>query len=63
MKIKMTIEIELEDGFGFEENEQDAIDWFKNEVLVADGSLVLYSNEAEDILGVVTEISNIEYYD
>lgn len=58
MKIKLTIEVELEEGFGVEE---DAKLWLKNEILVGNGSLILHSNEVGDSVGVVKSVKNLQY--
>ncbi len=59
MKIKMTIEIELEDTFNFTGDEEKL--WFENEVLIGDGTLMLHSNEIGDTIGVVKKVSNVQY--
>ena len=59
MKIKLTIEVELEDGFGMDEQEKL---WLENEVLVGDGSLILHSNDIGDEVGVVKKVINVSYY-
>lgn len=58
MKIKLTIEAELEDGYGIEEEEKL---WLENEILVGDGSLILHSNEVGDSVGVVKSVKNLQY--
>lgn len=58
MRIKLTIEVEIEDSFGMEEEEKL---WFENEVLVGDGSLVLHSNDIGDTVGVIKAIKNLKY--
>lgn len=58
MKIKLTIEVELEDSFGMEETEKL---WLENEVLVGDGNLVLHSNEIGDTVGVVKSVKALKY--
>lgn len=60
MKIKLTIEIDVDDNcFSFDE---DAKLWLENEILVGDGNLILHSNEIGDTLGVVKKVSNIRYF-
>ena len=59
MRIKLTIEVELEDGvYGTSEEE---ILWLENEILVGDGNLILHSNEIGDALGEVRKVSNIQW--
>jgi len=60
MKIKMTIEVEVEDGFLNFSDEDEKI-WFENEVLIGDGTLMLHSNEIGDTIGVIKKVSNIKY--
>ncbi len=58
MKIKITLEIELEDAFwGSEEDEKL---WLENEVLVA-SALSLHSDEVGDYVGTVKKVSNVQY--
>ena len=59
MKIKLTIEVDVDDAFGFTDDEEKM--WFENEVLIGDGSLILHSNEIGDYVGVIKKISNIQY--
>ena len=61
MKLKMTIEIELEDQFNFTDEEEKM--WFENEILIGDGSLILHSNEVGDIVGFVKKVTNLKYKD
>lgn len=51
MKIKLTIEVELEDAFNLADEEEKI--WFENEVLTGNGTLILHSNEIGDTVGVV----------
>ncbi len=50
MKIRLTIEVDMEEGFFGDEAEKL---WLENEILVGDGSLILHSNEIGDSVGVV----------
>ena len=59
LKIKMTIEVEVEDTFNFIDEEEKM--WFENEVLIGDGTLILHSNEIGDTVGVVKKVSNVQY--
>ena len=59
MKVKMTIEVEIENSFNFLDEEEKL--WFENEVLVGDGTLMLHSNEIGDTVGVIKKVSNIQY--
>lgn len=58
MRIKLTIEVELEEGYGTEE---DAKLWLENEILVGDGTLLIHSNEIGDTVGTVKSVKNIQY--
>lgn len=60
MKIKLTIEVEVEDDFNLADEKE--IIWFENEVLKSDGTLILHSNEIGDTVGVVNKISNVRYF-
>jgi hypothetical protein len=58
MKIKMTIEVEIDDeAFGPYDNDNRF--WMENEILVGDGSLVLHSNEIGDTVGDILRVSDI----
>lgn len=59
MKIKMTIEVEVEDTFNFTDEEEKM--WFENEVLIGDGTLILHSNEIGDTVGIIKKVSNVQY--
>ena len=59
MKIKMTIEVEVEDTFSFTDEEEKM--WFENYVLIGDGTLILHSNEIGDTVGIVKKVSNVKY--
>jgi len=58
MRVKATIEFELDDSFGITE---DDLMWLENEVLVGDGNLILHSNDVGDSVGVVKSVKNIQY--
>lgn len=60
MKIKVTLEIELEEGYILIADEEEKL-WFENEVMVGDGSLILHSNEIGDTVGVVKKVKDLEY--
>ena len=60
MKIKVTLEIELEEGFVTGKDEDEKM-WFENEVMVADGNLVLHSNDIGDTVGIVKKVTNLQY--
>ena len=51
MKIKLIIEIEVDDFFW-----RDDIDCLKDSVLINDGSLLLVSDGIRETIGVVTDI-------
>ena len=59
MRMKLTIEVELDEAYFFTDEEE--VMWFENEILVGDGTLVLYSNEIGDTIGEVKKVSNIKY--
>ena len=59
MKIKLTIEVEVDDNMiGSTQEERK---WFEDEVLSGSGDLLLHSNEIGDTIGVVKKVSDIEY--
>jgi hypothetical protein len=60
MKIKVMLEIELDEGWFSIADEEEKL-WFENEVMVGDGSLILHSNEIGDHVGVVKSVKIIEY--
>lgn len=60
MKIKVTLEIELEYGYVTGKDEDEKI-WFENEVMVGDGNLVLHSNDIGDTVGIVKKVTNLQY--
>jgi hypothetical protein len=60
MRIKMTIEVEVEDTFNFTDEEEKM--WFENEVLIGDGTLILHSNEIGDTVGIVKKVTNVKYF-
>lgn len=60
-KIKITIEVELEDGLNFMDEEEKI--WFWNNVLTDNGTLILHSNEIGDSIGIVTKVSNVQWLD
>ncbi|GIV45176.1 MAG: hypothetical protein KatS3mg035_2299 [Bacteroidia bacterium] len=60
MKIKMTIEFEVE--YIFDHTDEEEKTFFENEILKCDGTLILHSNEIGDTLGVVKKISDIQYF-
>ncbi len=59
MKIKITIEVEIEGAFNLTDDEERI--WFENEVLIGDGTLLLHNNDIGDTVGVVKKVSNIQY--
>ena len=59
MKIKMTIEIEVDnDVFGQTEEEKL---WLENEILIGNKSMLIHSNEIGDYIGEITSVKNIQY--
>ena len=59
-RIRMTIEVVLEDAFLMSDEEEQM--WFEKEVLSGNGSLILHSNEVGDYVGVVDSVSDIAYF-
>ncbi len=59
MKIKLTIEIELEENF-IEGTEEQKL-WLENEVLIGNGDLILHSNDIGDTVAIVKKVSNLQY--
>jgi hypothetical protein len=60
MKIKVELEVELED-WGFDFNDQTEKAAFVDEVLTGDGSIELYSNVDKRTLGIVSTVHKIEF--
>lgn len=56
--LKLTLEIELPDVFILDNDEKE---WMKNEILVTNGQLMLYSSELQDEIGSIMNISNIRW--
>jgi hypothetical protein len=59
MKIQMTIGFELEEDL-YPDTEEIRL-WLENDILIADGSLILHSNEIGDEVGVIKKVTNIQY--
>lgn len=59
MRIKITIEVELEQELDVVS--EDGKLWFENEVLIGNGSLLLHSNEVGDTIGTVKSVKNIQW--
>ena len=59
MKLKIECEIEIEDGFWFDEGNEEGLEWFKS---VLDDkeytTLILWSNDIGDEIG---QTSNFKY--
>ena len=58
-KLKLTIEIELENIIDPTDKDQQL--WLEDFILVDDGTLKLHSEEIGDTLGVVKKVTNIQY--
>ncbi len=58
MKIRLTIEVEIESAIPMDADEKA---WFKEAILTLDGLLSLHSNELGDTVGEVTRGSNVHY--
>lgn len=59
MKVKLTIELEINEEV-FENSEEQKL-WIEKEILVCDGRLILHSNEIGDTLGEIKKVSNIKW--
>jgi len=59
MKVKMTIEFEMDDKV-WEFTEEEKL-WIENEIFVGNETLILHSNEIRDSVGVIKKVSNIQY--
>jgi hypothetical protein len=59
MRLKLTIEIEVDDEI-YNKTEEERM-WMENEILVGDGSLILHSNEIGDEVGIVKKVSNVQW--
>lgn len=59
-KVKMIIELEYDDEI-MHDKDQDAIDWFNNDILLGKkGLLLLHSNEIGDHVGKVEGIEILD---
>ena len=58
MKIKITLELELDDDIWGSDEEEKL--WLENEVLIA-SSLSVHSDEIGDNVGIVKKVSNLQY--
>jgi len=61
MRLKLTIEVVLEDGF-YNNTDEEKL-WLENEILVGDGSLFLHSNEIGDTVGEIKKVTNVQWID
>lgn len=60
MKIKMTIEVEVDDTLYGSTHEEKL--WLENEILVGDGNLILHNNDPiGDTVGVIKSVRNIKF--
>lgn len=60
MKVKMTIEVEIDDNLYSSRPEE--ILWLENEVLVGDGNLILHNNDPiGDMVGTITSVKKIKW--
>jgi len=60
MKVKLTIEVDLEESMNLYDDERI---WAENDVFTSDGSLSLWSNEIGDTVGTIINIENFEWDD
>lgn len=56
----MTIEVTYEDSSNSKLDPEE-LEWFKNNILIGDGSLLLHSNEMGDLVGEVTDVRNVKF--
>ncbi len=64
MKLRMTIEVELEQELTRALTDDEGfLEYFEKEVVTGDGleKLILHSNEIGDTVGIVTKVLNIDY--
>jgi hypothetical protein len=61
MKIKLTIEVELESHMIPDCLEEKT--FFDEEIYIGDKSLSLFSNEIGDTIGYITNVDSLEYID
>lgn len=59
MKIRITIDVELEPAW--QTTDDDERICMESVVLIADGSLILHSNEAGDEIGRVVKVGRVEW--
>ena len=62
MKVRMTIEIDLENTFINHKDDEERI-WAENEILIGNRELIVHSNEIGDYIGEVTKVSNLTWLD
>jgi len=60
-KVKMTIEVELDDDIYNLSNETERL-WLENEIFCGDGNLTLHSNDIGDEVGIVKKVRNVSFY-
>ena len=61
MKAKVTIEFEIDSMIDVSDEDQKI--WFENIIMVADGTLSLYSEDIGDKIAIVKKVSKIQYLD
>jgi hypothetical protein len=61
MKIKVELEVDVSEDWGFDFNNQTEKDAFVDEILIGDGSIELYSNVDKRTLGIVSTVHKIEF--
>ncbi len=59
MKIRMSIEVELDDNVHNYDEEERL--WYENEILLGNRSLLLHSNEIGDTVGEITSVKHIQW--
>jgi hypothetical protein len=59
MKIRMTIEVEIDDAFNPLDEEEKQ--WLEDEILTGNDTLILHSNEIGDYIGIVKSVKNIKW--
>jgi hypothetical protein len=58
MKVRLTIEIDLDDLW--EDKDEDKLS-LEEDILLDNGSLIIYSTEISEYVGIVTSVKNIKF--
>ena len=60
-RIKLTIEVELEDHIYDESFDETELEFFMEEVMTTNGTLLLHSNEVGDTIGTIIKIEDLTF--